>query len=100
MKSIRLYHEKTDVIELVDEVDADKDEIAKSLAPLFSQTKISILSTKHSTAVVRPSKLNAIVIEDVDSVNQVPEPTDETKKAVVEVRPIEPEEDIITDVDA
>jgi hypothetical protein len=97
MKSIRLYHEKTDVIEIVDEIELDKDDIAKTLAPLFSQTKITILSTTNSTTVVRPSKLNAIVIEERDSVNQVPEPTEKT---VVEVKPIEPEEDIITDVDA
>lgn len=104
MKKIKIFHEKSDVIEIFEDAESDKDTIAKTLAQLFSQTKISILSTTHATALVRPSKLNAIVIEDIQS-EHIVQPTDQVKKSVGETKikdkepkKEEPEMDIITDV--
>jgi hypothetical protein len=66
MKRIFLYPENGSKIEISDESDVDLDEYCKELSKLFVTSNIALLKTTSASAMLRPSKLQAVVVTEVD----------------------------------
>jgi hypothetical protein len=92
MKIIKIYQEYSDPLVLQDASDADKESYAQNLAELLSYHTITILETSHSIAILRPSKVTSIEVnEEQNTKDNADIPT------VKERKKVEPQEDIITD---
>lgn len=106
MRKITVYQEG-EVIELFDDDISNIDTAIKEASKLFSSNNISILQANNTALIVRPSKLNSILIEEIDTAEQE-SLLDDTVKEIIENREKqenkvkqekESQEDIITDVE-
>lgn len=92
MKRITIYQENSNPVTITDADDTDRVSYSKDLANLLSHHAITILVTTHSVAIVRPSKITSIVVDEEQNTKQSTDiPTEKEDKK------IEPQEDIITD---
>jgi len=80
-------------VQLTDDEDMSKDQLLEHLSSLFSINSVSILKTKSTSVIIRPSDISSITVEELDGVQQeeksTPPPKDEPEQV----------EDIITDMD-
>lgn len=95
MKVITLYQENSEPLILHDEDKEDKKKYAEQLSNLLSHHTITILETSHSVAIIRPSKVTSIKVDEEQNTKQ------ESDKPNVPVPPppVGEQEDIITDAD-
>ena len=92
MKQITIHQEGCLPVIVTDNDTSTVEEYSKGLSDLLKVSNVTVLHTSQSSTIIRPSKINSIVVESLDD-----EPVT-TKKA--EKQKIEPEEDIITDLDS
>ena len=80
-------------VQLTDDDDMSKDQLLDNLSSLFSINSVSILKTKSTSVIIRPSDITSITVEEVNEVQQEEKSTPPAKD--------EPEQevDIITDMD-
>ena len=101
MRKITIYQEG-EVIELFDDDSSSIDSLIKEASKLFSSNNISVLHTNNTAFIVRPSKLNSILIEEIYS-NEQESILDDAVKEIIENKEKEDkkeiQEDIITDVE-
>jgi len=64
MKRIFLYPENGSKIEMSDESEVDLDEYCKELSKLFVTSNIALLKTTSASAMLRPSKLQVVVVKE------------------------------------
>jgi hypothetical protein len=74
-------------IELLDDDNRPKDQIAEEISELLRATNITILKTSTASAVIRPSLVSGIVIQDDAEI-----PTQESTPIVKTNNEKEPEE--------
>ena len=93
MKTIVVYQDHTEKIELFDNADGDVESFALELSNVLKSGTVSIINTSDASLVVRPSKITSILIKDQSkSVILTPKPVKAKKKLKEKV-------DIITDAD-
>ena len=85
-------HQGSSIIEVFDDDNSDIDTYCNDLSKVFDANNISLLKTSQSTVILRPSKINGIVVETQS-------PPDEIKEVVQEDAKEEKTEDIIMDMD-
>lgn len=68
MKRITIYQENIDPIVLEDEVE-DLPSLKAKLGDIFKSTNIMELETNNKSISLRPSKVNSILIEDLETNN-------------------------------
>jgi hypothetical protein len=102
MKRITIYQQKSPVVEVIDDSDMNTDEYCNELSKLFQSSNIAILKTSQSTFIGRPSKINSIVLEDIElhgnETVEAKSPSEPDVKVTEKVTE-EIQEDIITDID-
>jgi len=91
IKIIKIYQENTKPLILKDADNRDRETYAKELASLLSNHTITILETTHSVAIIRPSKVTSIEVNEEQNINDGVIPAKE------EVKKIDPQEDVIMD---
>jgi len=64
MKIVKVYQENADPIILEDDDKKDRVSYAKDLSKLLSHHSITLLETSASVAIVRPSKITSIVVNE------------------------------------
>jgi hypothetical protein len=93
-KKVTIYQENNVPIELIDEDDRSIEDYSKSLTKFLTNTNISILKLSTSSLIIRPSKISAVVAEEMEesvkTIKQKP-----VKKRVEKIKEV----DIITDAD-
>lgn len=106
-KLLTIYQENNAPITVVDDDERTKEEYAQALSEFMRLTNISILETSQSAVIIKPSRINSICIEDIETSDE----PDAKKKATpvkkkapkkkTAKKPTKKEEpvDIITDVD-
>jgi hypothetical protein len=82
-------HQGSNIIEVLDDDDSKIGSYCKDLSKLFDMGNISLLETSHATVILRPSKINSIIVENVQ----------DDKEEVSEEVQKEKTEDIIMDLD-
>jgi hypothetical protein len=112
MKRILLYQDKG-VIELYDDDDSNRQEYAERLSTLFTLSKVTIINTSSHSAIVRPSQLTGVVVDEVSldglfseeeqmqmkEVEKLGEEIEEPEEAIEEKQETkEEEEEILTDM--
>jgi accessory colonization factor AcfC len=101
MRKITVYQEG-EVIELFDDAPISIDSVIKETTKLFNSNNIAVLQVSNSALVVRPSKLNSILIEEMENIQQPESLLDDTVKEMIEreePKKQEIQEDIITDAE-
>ncbi len=94
MKSIVIYQDGAEKIELFDEDDRDNEGFALELSNALKSSTVSIINTSSGSLIVRPSKINSILVQDQSKATEmIPKPVKAKVKQKKEVV------DIITDVD-
>lgn len=93
MKTITINQENADPLILQDEDNRDKKKYAEELSKLLSYHTITILETSHSIAIIRPSKITSIKVDEEQNIKESDKPN------VPEPPPVAGMEDIITDAD-
>ena len=95
-KRVIFYQENTVPIQLMDEDDRSLEDYSKSLTKFLTNTNISILNLSNSSLIIRQSKINAAVVEELEeSVKYTKQKP--VKKRVKKIK--EEQVDIITDAD-
>jgi len=82
---------------LTDQDKMPKDQLLETLSSLFSINSVSILKTKTTSVIIRPSDISSITVEDnksVEKIEEIPSTPQEPHEEESE-QPI----DIITDID-
>lgn len=82
-------------LHLVDQEDMSKDQLLEQLSSLFSINSVSILKTKTTSVIIRPSDISSITVEPFE----VKQKQVEEKSPPPEDEPDEVQEDIVTDMD-
>ncbi len=81
-------------LHLTDQDDMSQDQLLEQLSSLFSINSVSILKTKTTSVIIRPSDISSITVEPVEvKQKQLEEKLPPSKDEPDEV------EDIITDMD-
>jgi len=87
MKDIRIFESTGNIINLYDDDDTELEEYTSQLLNLFNSPNIVILETSSGSFIVRPTKVNAIhVNEFLDENNKLMEvklPEDSTSSTIV-----------------
>ena len=89
MRKITICQQESNSIVVYDNSEDPIDEYSKELSNLMKMGSISVLKTSESSIILRPSKITGIVVENVDDI----------KEEVEVIKPLEKNEDIITDLD-
>jgi len=92
MKQITIHQEGCLPVTITDEDNSTVEEYSKVLSDLLKSSNVSILHTKLSSTILRPSKINSIVVESLDDEPITSKKAEKPKKEI--------EEDIITDLDS
>jgi len=103
MRKITIYQEG-EAIRLFDDNSSSIQEASKELTKLMHSNNVSVLVTTASALIIRPSKINSILIEDlnIDEEDDSDESllVDTVKDMVNETPPPSNQEvDVITDVE-
>jgi hypothetical protein len=64
MKIIKIFQENTETIELIDNDKTDRSEYILQLKNLLESNDIMILETSTASIIVRPHKINSILVAD------------------------------------
>lgn len=65
MKTITIYQENSDRIIIYDDDSSDLISYTKKISEIMESTKVCILETSSGIISLKPSKLNSILIEEV-----------------------------------
>jgi len=95
MKRIVISLKCGESVILIDQEETTKDQLLEQLSSLFSINSVSILKTKNTSVIIRPSDISSIAVEDVETSK-----TEIKGEIISPPQKIEPEPiDIITDMD-
>ena len=96
MKRIVIFQQNTPAVEMYDDDESEVIEYTNRLTQILENANITVLETSDSSAVLRPSKINSILVYPID-----PLPKDEQpqEKKNSKKKPKAKDEDIITDAD-
>jgi len=101
-KQLTIFQENNVPIIMIDEDERSLSEYAKELSSFMSLNNISILETTKSTAIIRPSKISSILIDNIN-ISEYEEDKKPQIKTSGRKEPIKKKKqkkvDIITDVD-
>jgi len=104
MRKITVYQEG-ETIRLFDDNSASIQDTSKEISKLMQSSNISILITSVAALVLRPSKINSILIEDIDFEDGESEDSllvdtlkDMANDEVLPTKVVE-QEDVITDIE-
>jgi len=99
MKCIRVFKENGQVIELFDNDNAPLEEFSAKLSEVFNSPNIVRMETTDGTLIVRPHKIDAILVNDV--LDKMIESDNTEEDSIIEdaeeVVKQETDEDMITD---
>lgn len=96
MKRIAISLKCGESVNLIDQEDTPKDQLLEQLSSLFSINSVSILKTKTTSVIIRPSDISSIAVEDIEvSETEVKEETKSPSQTIESEQPV----DIITDMD-
>jgi len=79
MRKICLDHCNGSKTIVYDESDVDFDEYCNSLSKLLIINNISLLQSTYSTAIVRPSQIQSILVQEVEAKDEEPKIEKEIK---------------------
>jgi len=69
MKIIKIFQENNETIELIDNDETNRTDYTTQLKNLLESNDIMILETSSSSIIIRPHKINSIlVIDDKESI--------------------------------
>lgn len=91
MKVINIFQENSIPILLEDNDDSDIKKYTKTLSEVLDNNNISLLHTSSGSIIIRPNKITAIFVSDIEV-----EP-EENKSEQKKVKSVEKSEDTITD---
>jgi len=104
MRKITIYQEG-EAVRLFDDDTSSIQEASKELTKLMHSNNISVLITTAAAVIIRPSKINSILVEDLDIDEEEEEDYNDSllvntvKDMVNEIsQPSKQEVDVITDV--
>ena len=100
MKRIVIFQQNTPEVEIYDADESELVEYTNRLTQILENANVTVLETSESSAVLRPSKINSIVVYPIDidplpKVEQLQEKKNPKKKPKAKPE----DEDIITDAD-
>lgn len=96
MKRIAISLKCGESVNLIDQEDTPNEQLLEQLSSLFSINSVSILKTKTTSVIIRPSDISSIAVEDVEvSETEVKEETNSPPQKIESEQPV----DIITDMD-
>lgn len=102
MKTIVIITKDGPIV-LRDNTDQTKDEVSKDLSALMKASVVAVVHTTESSAIVRPSSISGIVVEDdtehptqETAQEKQPEITDKQLEQTIETSK---DEDIVTDME-
>jgi len=101
-KIVTLYQENNAPIQMIDEDNTDLKEYSNSLSKFMSLSNISILNMSTSCLIIRPSKINSIVVNEDEIPEDNPQSRQKQKTKVIKTKLKKVKEepvDIITDAD-
>jgi len=64
MKIIKIFQENNEVIELIDNDNTNRVEYTAQLKNIFESNDVVILETSTGSVIIRPHKINAILVSD------------------------------------
>jgi len=64
MKIIKIFQENNEIIELIDNDDTNRVEYTAQLKNIFESNDVMILETSSGSVIIRPHKINAILVND------------------------------------
>ena len=97
MKRIIIFQENTSAVEVYDVDETKLGDYTKNLSQILDNANITILETSESSVILRPSKINSILVNSVDPPPIQPQnQKQKSKKKPKQVKQPE-DEDIITD---
>lgn len=64
MKIIKIFQENNEIIELIDNDDTNRVEYTAQLKNIFESNDVMILETSSGSVIIRPHKINAILVSD------------------------------------
>lgn len=92
MRKITIYQEG-EPIQLLDDSSTTLQQDSKELSKLLFSNNVSILVTNSSALIIRPSKINSILVEDLTS-----EEVEESESLLVDqIKDYEAEENKVSD---
>ncbi len=86
MKRIFLYPENGSKIEISDESEVDLDEYCKELSKLFVTSNIALLKTTSASAMLRPSKLQVVVVKEGEARIEIDPTENKSLDKAVEIK--------------
>ena len=96
MKRIAISLKCGESVNLIDQEDMPNEQLLDQLSSLFSINSVSILKTKTTSVIIRPSDISSITVEDVEmSETEVKEEIVSPPQKIESEQPV----DIITDID-
>jgi len=99
MKRIAISLKCGESVNLIDQEDTPNEQLLEQLSSLFSINSVSILKTKTTSVIIRPSDISSIAVEDVEDVEvsetEVKEEDNSLPQKIKSEQPV----DIITDMD-
>ncbi len=96
MKRIVISLKCGESVNLMDQEDMPNEQLLEQLSSLFSINSVSILKTKTTSVIIRPSDISSITVEDVEvSKTVVKEESSSPPQKIESEQPV----DIITDID-
>ena len=72
MKIIKIFQENNETVELIDDDDTDIVDYTDQLKNLFESSDVMILETSSGSIIIRPHKINSILVvnnNELDSEN-------------------------------
>jgi hypothetical protein len=103
MRKITIYQEG-EPIQLLDDSSSTLQQDSKELSKLLHSNNVSVLITNTSALIIRPSKINSILVEDLSS-NDIEESesllVDQIQDYEMEEKEVsgDKQEDMITDIE-
>jgi hypothetical protein len=99
MKTVTIYQEGADPIIVDDNDDEELVSYTKKISSMFEHNNISILQTKFTSVITRPSKIISIVVKEQDIKEKPVETKDviQSKQHSKKKEPVEKDEYTLTD---
>jgi hypothetical protein len=99
MKTVTIYQEGADPIVIDDNDDEELVSYTRKLSSMFEHNNISILQTKFTSVITRPSKIISIVVKEQDVKEKPVETKDviQSKQHSKKKEPVEKDEYTLTD---
>ncbi len=89
MKEITIFQENIKPIKIIDEDDENNFDYIKKLSNILESNNITILETKTTSMILRPNKINSIIIKNKSN---------NKNNSTIKKNQIKKEDDTITDM--